>query len=137
MKLRMTKNSKYYLLRLDINKDVQLNISLFRIVYFFKTRKLSFFSFSFFSETIKDVQVTELMLPMIYIQLITPIPLIWVTQDKLFNFALTVLRNRAGDIDDNLASYLLGDNQTINNDELIEGQVLYSILSFYGGKKND
>ncbi|MFM6212355.1 hypothetical protein, partial [Planktothrix sp.] len=61
---------------------------------------------------------------MLYIQLITPLPLIWVCEDDLFNFAIKQLQHRLNDIEDSLADYLLIDDKPLDYDAVAESQVL-------------
>lgn len=100
-------------------------------IYCFKALN---FNIDFKTTQMIDIQVTELILLNFYFQLVTPIFLIWVSDDKLMDFALDVLKQRNSDIEDNLAEYLLGD-KPLEYDAIAESQILYQILNFYGVNK--
>ena len=124
MNVKLIKNA--VLLHFQPSRNINLSI------YCFKAFSLAL---DFKTTSIIDRQITELIVFNLYFQLVTPILLIWVSDDKLMDFALNVLKNRSNDIEDNLAEYLLGDSVDLDHDAIAESQVLYKVLSFYGVDK--
>jgi len=110
--------------------------SKFNLCIYFYTFKHLFVhkSFDFFCLQHRGRQVLGINLPLIYIQLITPLPLIWVCEDDLFNFAIKQLQHRLNDIEDSLADYLLIEDKPLDYDAVAESQVLYQVINFYGVK---
>lgn len=108
-------------------------------IYFYTFKHLfTYKQFDFFCKSFKGRQVIGVNIPLIYIQLITPIPLILVTEDELFDFALKILKDKANDLEDYFMDYLLGDNRELNHkiwaEKNAESQVLWQLINFYKGE---
>ncbi|MFM6205722.1 MAG: hypothetical protein ACKPEN_23540 [Planktothrix sp.] len=127
MKIKTIKTPNFDLWSFHVSSKFNLCIYFYTFNHWFVHE-----CFDFFCVQQRGRQVLGVNLPLIYIQLITPVPLIWVTEDELFNFALNQLKNRLNDIEDNLADYLLNDDKELDFDAVAESQQIYQLLSFYG-----
>ena len=132
------RNYKYFdIWVFQLNADITLRI----IFYSLKSARFHVSMkelFSFWHEAFKGNQIFLFESPFIYVELITPRFLLWVNDQKLIDFALSILKNRLHELEDNTAYYLLGKSDaTINHDELAELNVLSQVLNFYGVNKND
>lgn len=113
---------------LEFTKHVNLG------VYFLKRLRMDI---DFKTTVCVDRQITELTFLNVYVQFSTPICLLWVTEKELMSFALDTLKNRANDLEDNFAEFLLGDSNKIDYDEQVELSILYQVINFYGSNNND
>lgn len=127
MKIKTIKTPNFDLWSFHVSSKYNLCVYFYTFNHLFVHK-----CFDFFCVQQRGRQVLGVNLPLIYIQLITPVPLIWVTEDELFNFALNQLKNRLNDIEDNLADYLLNDDKELDFDAVAESQQIYQLLSFYG-----
>lgn len=129
MKLNLIKRENFDLWSLSIGSKSTLSIYFYALKY----SPCKLFDFLFHSE--RGVQIIELNLPLIYIQLITHIPLVWMSNPM--DYAMDVLKERANNLEDNFAEFLLGDSNKINYDEQVELSILYQVINFYGSNNND
>lgn len=134
MKLQLINTPSFDLWYFRLNKNCVL------CIYFYTFKHLLFLPgklFDFFSNNINNGrQVTGLVLPLLYIQLITPVPLIWVNEDDLFNLSINTLKDKANDLEDIFADYLLGYSEDVIEyidlaEARMELSVLYQVINFY------
>jgi hypothetical protein len=132
MKLKLINTPNFDLWYIRLSKNCVM------CFYFYTIKHFSFWGYKWFdcfSNGANGRQVTGLVLPLLYIQLVTPIPLIWVTENDLIQFSLNTFKERLNDINDCFAEYLLSESNEISKTEFAdkntESSILYQLINFY------